>query len=177
MVALNTNTTFDGKLTCAFKNDMKNYSKFSPEHVWKSKKSSLMGSFYPKQKLDELNIYSEVLCHDNEEWYPIWTEIDLSVQNWHEAFDEFWPKYSKISKICTLTGCFWPKYIMFEQKKSIEKLCLMALNTDTTFDGKLTCAFKNGMRNYCKFSPEHVWKSKNLKFDGTLLSKVETVWA
>ena len=23
--------------TCAFKNDMKNYSKFSPKHVWKSK--------------------------------------------------------------------------------------------------------------------------------------------
>ena len=53
----------------------------------------------------------------------------------------------------------------------------MALNTDTTFEGKLTCAFKNDMRNYSKFSPEHVWKSKNWKFDGILLSKVENVWA
>ena len=26
-------TTFEGKLTCTFKNDMGNYSKFSPEHV------------------------------------------------------------------------------------------------------------------------------------------------
>ena len=32
----------------------------------------------------------------------------------------------------------------------------MALNTDTTFEGKLTCAFTNGMSNYSKFSPEHV---------------------
>ena len=41
----------------------------------------------------------------------------MSVQNWHEKFDEFWPEHSKISKICTLMGCFWPKYIMFEPKK------------------------------------------------------------
>ena len=27
----------------------------------------------------------------------------------------------------------------------------MALNTDTTFEGKLTCAFKNDMRNLANF--------------------------
>ena len=32
----------------------------------------------------------------------------------------------------------------------------MTLNTDTTFEGKLTCTFKNDMGNYSKFSPEHV---------------------
>ena len=47
----------------------------------------------------------------------IWSGIDLSVQNWYEKFDKFWPKHLKISKICTSTGCFWPKYIMFELKK------------------------------------------------------------
>ena len=54
--------------------------------------------------------------HDNEELYEIWG-IDLLVQNWHEIFDKFWPEHSKISKICTLMGCFWPKHIMFELKK------------------------------------------------------------
>ena len=49
--------------------------------------------------------------------YKIWRGIDLSVQNWHEEFDKFWPKHSKISKIFALMGCFWPKYIMFELKK------------------------------------------------------------
>ena len=53
------------------------------------------------------------MCHQNEEWCKKWRVIDLSVQNWHEKFNEFWPENSKISKIC----CFWPKYIMFELKK------------------------------------------------------------
>ena len=71
----------------------------------------------------ELKIYRGVLCHDNEEWYQIWTGIDLSAQNWHEKFDKFWPEHSKISKICTVTGCFWPKYIMFQLKKVWRVLC------------------------------------------------------
>ena len=29
----------------------------------------------------------------------------------------------------------------------------MALNIDATFEGKLTCAFKNGMRNLTNFDP------------------------
>ena len=57
------------------------------------------------------------MCHDNEEWCKNWRGIDLSVQKWHEEFDEFWPEHSTISKICTLIGCFWAKYIMFELKK------------------------------------------------------------
>ena len=57
------------------------------------------------------------MCYDNEEWYKIWKGIDLSVQSWHEEFNKFWPDHSKISKVCTLMGCFWPKYIMFEVKK------------------------------------------------------------
>ena len=30
---------------------------------------------------------------------------------------------------------------------------------------------------FSKFSPEHLWKSKNWNFDGILLSKVENIWA
>ena len=36
---------------------------------------------------------------------------------------------------------------MFELKKSAEELCLMALKTDAKFEGKLTFALKNDMRN------------------------------
>ena len=57
------------------------------------------------------------MCHDNEEWCKIWREINLSVQNWHEKFDKFWPEHSKNSKNYTLMGCFLPKYIIFESKK------------------------------------------------------------
>ena len=64
-----------------------------------------------------LKIYRGVICHDNEESCKIWRGIDLPVQNWHEKFDEFWPEHSKVSKICTLMDCFWPKYIIFELNK------------------------------------------------------------
>ena len=57
------------------------------------------------------------MCCDNEEWWKIWKVIDVSVQNWHEEFNKFLPEHSKTSTICTLMGCFWPKYIMFELKK------------------------------------------------------------
>ena len=65
----------------------------------------------------ELKIYKGAVCYDNEEWYKIWKDIDLSIQNWHEEFDKFWPEHSKISKICTLMGSIWPKYTMFDLKK------------------------------------------------------------
>ena len=99
------------------------------------------------------------MCHGNEEWSKIWREIDLSVKNWHEEFDEFWPKHSKISKICTLMGCFWPKYIMFELKKyrgaifhDTRVWCKIWRKTDLWF-GKWH-------EEYGKFSPEHLKVSK-----------------
>ena len=64
--------------------------------------------------------YKVVMCYENEEWYKIWKGTDLSVQNWH---DKFSPEHSKISKNCTLMGCFWPKYIMFELKK-LQRSCV-----------------------------------------------------
>ena len=65
----------------------------------------------------EIKTYGGVMWHDNKEWCKNWRGIDLSVQNGHEEFDEFWPEHSKISKICFLMGFFWTKYIMFELKK------------------------------------------------------------
>ena len=78
---------------------------------------TLMAYFCLKLKIYELKIYRWVMCHDNEEWCKNWSGIDFSVQNWHEEFEKFWPEHSKISKICTLMGCFWPTYIVFELKK------------------------------------------------------------
>ena len=66
-MALNIDTTFEGKLTCAFKNDMRNYSNFHQSKFESLKIRSLMGAFYPKWKMYELKIYRGVLCHDNEE--------------------------------------------------------------------------------------------------------------
>ena len=65
----------------------------------------------------EVKIYRRVICHVNEERCKTGGGIDLPLQKWHEEFDKFWSEYSKISKICTLMGCFWSKYIMFKPKK------------------------------------------------------------
>ena len=58
---------FEGKMTCAFKNDMRNLANFHQSMFKSLKIGTLMGSFYPKQKMYELKIYREVLCHDNQE--------------------------------------------------------------------------------------------------------------
>ena len=105
------------KMTCAFKNDMRNLASFYQSMFESLKIVTLMGSFYPKSKMYELKIYRGVLCHDNEKWCKISRGIDLSVQNWHEEFDKFWSEHSKISNICTFMGSFLTKYIMFELKK------------------------------------------------------------
>ena len=41
---------------------------------------------------------------------------DLSFQNWHDEFDEFWFKRTKVSKICTLIDSLWSKNTIFELK-------------------------------------------------------------
>ena len=61
-----------------------------------------------------------------------------------------WQTLASALKIDTLMGSFWTKYIMFELK-SKEELCLVALKIDAKFEGKLTFAFQNGMRNLGNF--------------------------
>ena len=65
-MALNIDATFEGKLTCAFKNDMRNLANFHQSMFESLKIGTLMGSFYPKQKMYEIKTYKEVMCHDNQ---------------------------------------------------------------------------------------------------------------
>ena len=98
--------------------------------------------------------YRGVKSNGAEEWWKIWRGIDLSFQNWLKEFDEFWLENSKVSKIYTLMGTFWPKYIMFELKK-----CRGAIFHDT----KMWCKiwrktdswFGKWYEEFGKFSPEH----------------------
>ena len=136
------------KLSCGLENDMRNLTDFYP-NIWMS-----------KLRLDEIllsklenawakNLKSYVWWH----WrmMKIWRAIALSFQNWHDEFDNFWPKYSKVSKTCTLIGSFWPNYIMFQ-------LSFMTLKSDAKLEEKLTCGLENDIRNM--FLPEHAKVSK-----------------
>ena len=66
-MALKIDTKFEGKLTCASKNDMKNLANFHQSTFESLKIGSFLGCFYPKQKMCEFEIYRGVMCHDNEE--------------------------------------------------------------------------------------------------------------
>ena len=63
----NIDATFEGKLTCPYKNHMRNLANFQQSMFESLKIGTLIGSFYLKQKMYELKIYIGVLCHDNEE--------------------------------------------------------------------------------------------------------------
>ena len=96
------------------------------------------------------------MCHDKEEWCNSWRGIDLLFQNWFEEFDEFWHEDSKLSKICTLMGLVWTKYVMFELKRYKRVI----------FHRTEECILTQALQ-----SP------KNRHFDGLLLNKIYNVWA
>ena len=64
---LTTDAKFKGKMTCAFKNDMRNLAHFHQSMFGNLKMGTFMGSFYPKYKIYGLKIYRGVLCQGNEE--------------------------------------------------------------------------------------------------------------
>ena len=66
-MALNIDAIFEGKLTYAFINDMRNLGNFHQSTFESLTIGTLMGSFYPKQKMYELKIYRRVLFHESEE--------------------------------------------------------------------------------------------------------------
>ena len=99
------------------------------------------------------------MCNDTKEWWKIWRGIDLSFQNWHEEFNQFWTEHSKISKICTLMGYFWPKYTMFELKKVQRNYLSWHWRVMQNLK-KIDLWFGKWHEEFGRFSPEHskIWK-------------------
>ena len=65
-MTLSIDAKFERKLTCAFKNDMRNFKIFY-HSARKIQIGTLMLVFYPKQKMYDLEIYRGVMCHDDDE--------------------------------------------------------------------------------------------------------------
>ena len=139
-------------------------------------KCTLIGPFCAKYIIFHLKKYWGVIFHDTEESCKVWRKTSLQFRKWHEGFGKFSSEHSKISKICTLISCFWPKYKIFQLKTyrgvifdSTEYWCKIWRKTDF--------CFQNWQEEFGKFLPEHIWKSTILDFYWILLSKVENVWA
>ena len=71
-MTLKKDAKFEEKLTCGLESDIRNLAKFQ-QSTQKCQNWDFDGIF-----LSELHIYRGVICHDNEEWYKNWREIDLS---------------------------------------------------------------------------------------------------
>ena len=105
--------------------------------------------------MHELKIYRGVIWHDNEKRWKIGRGIDLLFQNWHEDFDKFWPEHLKISNICTLMACLWPKYIMFELK-TYRRVMFDGTEYWCKIWRKTGFCFQKWHEEFGKFSPEHL---------------------
>ena len=126
-MALNIDATFKEKLTSGSKNEWhEEFSKFRKS----CKIETLMRSFIQRRKCISSKFVLCTMLMKNDGKYE--KGSDLSVQNWHEKFDKFCRKHSKISKTCTLMGWLWQKYIIFELTK-IQR-------SEVWWQGKLTCA-------------------------------------
>ena len=66
-MVLDIEAKFEGKLTCAFKNDMRNLANFHQSTFESLKIGTFIRSFYTKQKIYELKTYWGVMRYDNEE--------------------------------------------------------------------------------------------------------------
>ena len=115
-----------------------------------------MGSFWAKYILFELKKYRGVIFHETEERYKIWRGIDLSFQNWHREFDKFWPEHLKVSKIFTLIGFFWARYILFELKRYRGVIIHETEEGYKIWRG-IHLSFQNWHKEFDKFWSEH-WK-------------------
>ena len=167
-MALNIHVKFEKKTDLCFQKWYNKFSKFSLEHIQKSKTWELC-SYY------ELKFYRGVMCNENEEWCQIWRGIDLSVEIDMRSLTNFDLSTQKFQKFALLMGCFLPKYIMFELKRHREDFfygtkywCKIWRKTDLFF--------QKWHAKFCKFSPEHVGKFKNLNSYWVVLSNVENLW-
>ena len=61
----------------------------SPEHSKISKIYILMGSFWSKYIMFELESYRGVICDCTEDWCKIWRKTDLCFLKWHEECVKF----------------------------------------------------------------------------------------
>ena len=63
---LNIDAKFEGKLTCGFKNDMRNFANIHQSTFESLKIGTFIWSFYPNQETYELKIYRGVMTMKND---------------------------------------------------------------------------------------------------------------
>ena len=148
-MTLDSDPKFDEKLW--FGKWHEKFEKFSPEQPTVSKLTLWWDTFIQSRKCISIKFKRELWVMTMKNDAKFEQELTCPIKIDMRNLTNFDLSTQKISKFYTLIGCFWIKYITFELKKNTEKLCLMALKIDANFEGKLTCASKNDMRNLTNF--------------------------
>ena len=87
-------------------------------------------------------------------------------QNWQKEFHKFWPEHSKVSKMFTLMGSFWVKYILFEMK-NYREVIFHETKEGYKIWGGIDLSFQNWHKEFGKFWPEHSRVSKMFTLMGS----------
>ena len=95
-------------------------------------------------------------------------------QNWHKEFDKFWPEHSKVSKIFTLMGSFWAKYILFELKK-YRGVIFHKTEEGYKIWGGIDLSFQDWHKKFEKILTRALESLNDFHFNGLLLNKVYIV--
>ena len=75
------------------------FCKFWSKHSKVSKNCSLIGTFYAKYIMFDLEKYRGVIFHDTGESFKIWRKTDLCFGKWHETFGKFPSDNLKVIKL------------------------------------------------------------------------------
>ena len=151
-----------------FQNWHEEFVKLWPEYSKVLKFFNLKGSFRARYTLFEVKKYRKVM--------QVWRGIGLSLQNWHEEFVHFWPKYSKVSKSLALLGSFCAKYILFELEKYKGVIFHDTEGWYTIWKG-IDLSLQNWYKEFNKFWPGGLKSLKNLDFNAVFLTKVYNAWS
>ena len=106
VITLKNDAKFEGELTCALLNDMRNLVNFDST-LKILKICTIMGSFWAKYIMFGLKKYRGVMVDGFADWYKIWRKNDLCFQKWHEELEKFSPEHLKVSKL----GLWWHPFI------------------------------------------------------------------
>ena len=157
-------------MNLSFQNWHEEFDEFWHEHLKVSKIFILMRSFWAKCILFKLKKNRGVIFHETEEWYKIWRAIESSFQNWHKEFDKYWLERSEVSKIFTLMGSLWAKYVLFELKKYRE---VIFHETEERYKiwRAIDSSFQNWHKEFDKIWPEHSKVSKIFILMGSFWAK------
>ena len=134
------------------------FGKFSPEHSKFSELGLWWDPFIQIKKCMSLTFTGElrVMTMKNDAKFEEELTCQFKIDN--EEFDKCWCEHSKISKICTLKGYFWLKY-MFELKK-YRRVTFEGTENWCKIWRKFVLCFQKWYEEFGKFSPEYSKFSK-----------------